>query len=40
MGDLVALIVITTQNVVTMVAQHVIVIYLVPRETVFVPVPN
>ena len=38
MEDLVALIVITTQNVVTMVAQHAIVIYLVHRETVFVPI--
>jgi len=40
MGDLVALIVKATQTIVTMVAQHAIVIYLVPRETVFVPVPN
>ncbi len=40
MVDLVVLIVKATQTIVTMVAQYVIVIYLDPQETVFVPVPN
>lgn len=40
MGDLVVLIVNTTQTVVTMGAQYVIVIYLDPQENVIVQVPN